>query len=66
MRKRKIGPTDQNHVAKINSFIPEADKPARRVIAGDDYTGVGGNPGYTREFHVAMNELTAAAGLRVV
>ena len=69
MRKRKIGPTDRKHVAKIDAFIPEAEKNARRVITNDEFVN-GASSGavsdsYSREFHAAMDRLTVAAGLRV-
>ena len=71
MRKRKIGPTDRKHVAKIDAFIPEAEKNARRVITNDEFvngasSGAGAvSDSYSREFHAAMDRLTVAAGLRV-
>jgi len=66
MRKRKIGPTDQNHVAKINAFIPEAEKIARKAVKDSKRINVGAVANlYSREFHRAMNQLTVAAGLRV-
>ena len=69
MEKVKIGPTDQKHVAKINAFIPEAEKIARRFTGNENYVNgvVSGAvaASYTREFHRAMNRLTVAAGLRV-
>ena len=37
MKKVKIGPTDRNHIAKIDAFISEAERNSRRVITNDEF-----------------------------
>ena len=66
MKKIKTGPAQLRHIAKIDAFIPEAVKTARKRFPKGAYTARGKEAdAFSKEFHREMNRLTVAAGLRV-
>jgi len=68
-KKKKEKPVlsaQEQHIAKVDAFIPQALKHAKKICSKGAYISRGSDADkFSRLFHLEMNRLAIAAGLRV-